>query len=768
VTPRFVAKSVAIASLASAALGCPKKTEPSAASVNEPASTHKGGTAANGAPGAKEAVVLDFIGRFDDCALGHYGPLLDLGDPTSRAAYGTRVRTATPESVEREGANWAKITLRTITLSFVLDQPPEAYTESVVSARIRGGSARSVSVWLNDKPVGLWNLAKGEVRNVEARTSGGLLVPGANVITLRFNGAGRMSADDLAEIDWIHVGSTESNGPYAAPTRADVLANASLGGIAKRALSLRAPAYARAGGVLPSGARFEAYLGLAGATDGEVEVQLLRDRLPAVTLATFRLGAADSSAWKPVRVPLGDVGDKPTLGALMLVAKSVTKGGRVLLGEPRVVVGGARPEAPVTTPASRGVLLVVLGDVSPRGLAIYGGPKSLPELGTFASTAVLFDAQRATTTVPPGAVASMLTGLEARAHGVSDYDTKLADKVTTLAGAVRQGGVVAAMFTANPLTGAAFGFDRAWETFEMQPPGAEGPATRVFDRAAAWIDAHKSERFLVVVHARGGHPPWDVPPERLKSLVPEGYTGGIDPQHAAELLAKARRVPPVLRYSEQDRERTWALYDAALAEHDAALGRLLSALKAAGRDADTTVIVTSDVSVDEAAHVPFGDGETLDEAELRVPLIVRAATDAQGPKVTGKHIVVPTSGIDVARSIMNSLGLAPPSSFGGVDLWETATSSGDQARPLLATLSDAFALRWGSFLLTGAPKKEPTLCNLLLEPVCTTDVRATHPLAAEAIQRQAVDTLASLPAAPPRESPSIDAATAAALRAWGR
>jgi arylsulfatase A-like enzyme len=759
-----IAGVLLLALLAPAVAGCPRKSERAPGGGGEPASATGAPPSSSERPAAA-AIALDVIAGFGDCTLGHRGPLLDLGDPTARANYGARARENPPETMERDGATWARVAQKTLAMTFVLDGLPGAYENPLVAARVRGGSAKSVSVYLNDKAVGMWPLTKGEARLVEARGAEDTLLPGENTLSLRFNGAGRGATEDLAEIDWIHVGSPEVDGAYAAPTRADALVSARVGGVPKRAISLRASSFIRCGGELPSGAQLEAAVGLAGATDGEVEVRLMRDRLPAQTLASYRLGPADAGAWRPIRVSISDFAEKSALGAIVLAAKSVTKGGRVLFAEPKVVVSPR--DAARAMPTSRGVILVILGDVSPRGLGLHGGPRALPELSALAAGGVVFDAQRATTSVPAGAVASMLTGRAARAHGVFEYDRKLPASITTIADAARQGGVVAAMFTANPLTFGPFGFDRAWETFEAHAP-ADAPATAVFDRAASWIEAHKAERFLAVVHARGGHPPWDVSPEHLKTLPPETYTGGIDPKHAAELLAKARRVPPVLRYAEQDRTRTWALYDVALADHDAALGRLLAALRAAGRDADTTVIVTSDVAVDEAAHVPFGEGESLDEALLRVPLVVRPAAEGRDEPPAGTHVGAVTSGADVARTVLGALGLAPPASFGGVDLWRTATR-GDAApaRPLVATLGERFSLRWGSFVLVGTGEREPKLCNLSLEPVCITDVRQTHPYATEALQRVAWDLLAQ-DARPARESPSIDPVTAAALKAWGR
>lgn len=762
-TPRSAGKALlALAILSSA--GCPKRAPPNKG----------GGPAATTAPAppppsATPAPVMDLLAGFDDCTLGHDGPLIDLGDRTARAALGPRMRAARPASIERDGATWVRVTAKSLSLSTVLDALPDPARDAVVMARVRGGSARSVTVNVNDKPVGTMPLTKGEARIETVKLDADALVLGTNQLTLRFNGVPRGSTDEVAEVDWVHLGAAPAEGAYSPPTRQNVIVSATVGGVPKRALSLRAPGYARCSGVLPSGGQVEVSVALGSATDGELEIRLLRDRMPMATLGSVRLGPSDASAWRRVRVPLGDLGGGKAggaVGAIALVAKSVTKGGRIHFAEPRVL-GATESPKPRTLPPGRGVVLVVLGAVSPRGLALYGGARALPELASLAANGVTFDAQRATTTVPAGATASMLTGLEALAHGVSAYDRKLPAAITTVADAAREGGVVAAMFTANPLTGAAFGFDRAWETFEAHAPDGEGGARVVFDNAATWLEAHKSERFLLVVHARGGHPPWDASPDELKTMPPEGYTGNIDPRHAAELLAKARHVPPMLRFGEQERARTWALYESALSASDAALGRILHQLRASGRDADTTVIVTSDVSVDEAAHVPFGDGETLDEAALRVPLVVRPNAEARALVGPGRHVRAATSGLDLARTALAALGLAPPSAFGGLDLLASSRDEED-ARPLLATLGERYALLWGTFLLTGAPGKEPKLCNLSLEPICTTDVRATHPLASEATQREAWDALERLPAAPPHEIPALDAAAAAALKAWGR
>jgi arylsulfatase A-like enzyme len=442
-----------------------------------------------------------------------------------------------------------------------------------------------------------------------------------------------------------------------------------------------------------------------------------------------------------------------------------------------------------------GVVLVVEGDVAPRLLDLYAaGGTPLSELGALAKQGVVFEANRASGGAPSSAMASMLTALPARSHGVVGEEAGLARDVTTLADLARQAGIHAAMFTAVPTTGAAFGFSRAWDTFVEHPPDlgeAPGGAAAPFDDAARWIadPAARGERFLVVVHARGGHPPWDATPDEMRSLPPSDYTGGIDPKRAAELLARVRpqtgpgpRVSS-LRLNDADRTRAWALYALALKEHDAALGRLLAALKAAGRDGDTLLVVAGDVGLGEA-RAPFEDPDTLSESALWAPLVVRfpagpsgARTDATGTPLAGRRVAAPTTSAAVARTIVDAFGLAAPAAFEGEDLARVALAGGSldpRGRPLLAVAGARFSLRWGTFILRGSQTDAPSddspateiskLCDVSLEPECTSDVRGAFPLALAALRRE-LAFQAQSPHAPTTvvETPAVQAS----LKLWG-
>lgn len=712
----------------------------------------------------KAHVAIDFDAGFDGCTMGHRGVLLDLADRTMRArSSGSRLVAPAFEVLEHDGGSWASVHARTLDLSFVATSEMQSPAGIVVEVRVRGGLARSASVYLNGKPIGSLAFSKGETKVVSAKMPGTSILRGANELSLRFVGGARTAHDSLAEIDWIRVGPNDGDAPYSAPTRADALTTITLAGVPRRGISLRAPGSARCTGFIPNGALLEGFIGGAGG-EGEAEVRVVVDRQEPRVIGTFKLGGPnDPPGWRPVALPLGDVG---TIASVELVAKSSAKGARIVFAAPRVVVPEAANATVVTTPKAKGVVLVVLGMLSRKQGSLYGGGIAMPELARIAEGGTVFEAHRGTSGQSNSALASMLTGTLAREHGVSEPDATLSPSVFTVAEAARQAGVVTAMFTANPTTTAPFGFQRGFETFATHLPGDDVSAVGVFDDVTRWLDGHKDDRFFIVVHARGGHPPWDVTSDEVKDLPPNGYAGSLEPKRGGEGLAKARKAGSRM-LPDADRERAFALHAKTVVAHDVALGKLASHLRALGRENDTAWIVTSDVGVDAAAHVPFLEEETLDEGALALPLVTRlTGASAQS------RVATATSSIDVARTILDALALPPPAQLRGESLWSVAQKGAHPAeRPVVALTALRFSARWAGFALVGARDRESKLCNLLLDPDCVSDVRATHPLAAEILHGLVFDELVGArPGAPPNPTPRViaDPPTAAALKAWGR
>lgn len=717
-------------------------------------------------------MAFDVLGQLDACTLGHKGTLFDLGDTSTRHRFGGRLDPADVEVVERDGASWARLRVRTLTLRFALPDgarpaPSPAADggtdETFVEARVRGGAARLASVYLNGKPVGSWPLEKGETRVVVARGGVGAIAPGTNELVLRFTGPRLQDgAEAVADIDWVHVGSGEHEATYAAPTRNDAVTEARAGGVARRALALRAPGFARCVALFPPGARFQAQVALQGAGEGDVEVRLHRDRRPSLVLGTAHV--REGSPFVPLKLPLPEIDGSGDLGMLEIAALGATKGARILIGEPRVVVPRANPPAPSLRPA-RGVVLVVQSSVGPTALAPYGGPRPVPTLTALAAGGVVFEGHRAPSAVASGSLASLLTGLAPQAHGVMDPDARLPRAVPTMPEALRQAGVATAFFGANPTAGPAFGFDRGWERFTIHEPDAGATADQVYEDAARFLEERRTTagRFFVVVHGRGAHPPWDVTPKELPTLAPTGYSGIIDAKHAAELLTHPRRN--AARLTDADRARVASLHAAAIDREDAAMGRLMTALASAGLEKDTAVLVTSDVAALEGSPTPYAEGEPEGEGALTLPLVLRFPDRV----ASGARVKAATTVVDLARSTFAFLGLSPPNACEGEDLSTiVASGGGPTGRPLLAMGGERFLLRSGPFVLFGSGDRETRLCNTLLEPLCLTDVQGTHPLVLDGLHKAAFDAVNGGHPRRTREAATIDPTTAAALRAWGR
>lgn len=745
------------------ACACGKSSPPSPSAPSDAsASAAPLASGSNGAQSKPTSVTaLDFLASVDQCTFAAKGPLLDFGEAGLRIR-GGQGEELSPERVEREGASFARIREKSISIPFYVGSEEEKVTASentAVSLRLRAVAAKSAAIFVNGKAAGTVKLVKGETKLVSTTPAAPLLTPGLNEITVRFQTPPRTEREVMAELDWIHLGPGELERNFAAPTVRDVVLDRALGGRLEKAFALRSASSVRCMGFVPSTATLELDLGSEGTGEVEIEARLVRDRMAPSILGRARV----AGSFTPQRFPIALDVQGGVVGGIELAVVRAAKGSRALLGQPRLVVP-PRATRPVVEPM-RGVVLVVLGTVEPRTLIPYAGTLGTEAIAPLAREGTVFTQHRSSSTLPHAALASMLAGRGPRSLRLDDEGARIPAAVTTIADAARQAGIVTAYFTGNPMTTAAHGFERSWETQAAILPDADPMGARPFDDAAAWLRARKNERFLLVVHARGGHPPWAASPDQVKTMPPDGYSGGLDPKHAGELLSKARHVPPLLRFTDADRTRAFALHSAAVVEQDRALARLFAELRSGGKEERTLVVVTGDVGVNTAANVPFGDGEAPNEQLLATPLIVRG----KGLFPAGATVSTPTASLDIAKTLLGALGLAPPASFDGFDLADVAAApSITMGRSLFASVLGRHSLRWGSLVLESSDRRE-LLCDVALESLCTTDIRPTHPLALLVLGRR----LAQEKSAPGvggvvREAAAPDPHTQAALRTWGR
>src|SRR5262249_43456857 len=130
--------------------------------------------------------VLDLVAAYDGCTAGHKGTLVDLGDAGGMYRFG-RLHKGDIEAVEHEGATWARVHSKALQMEVVVPEIEGDASTTSVTARVRGGAAKSASVFVNGKTIGTWSLAKGESKVVTAHAPVAAITPGANEVLVRLN-----------------------------------------------------------------------------------------------------------------------------------------------------------------------------------------------------------------------------------------------------------------------------------------------------------------------------------------------------------------------------------------------------------------------------------------------------------------------------------------------------------------------------------------------------------------------------------------------------
>lgn len=718
---------------------------------------------ATAAPLPPGRTMVDLIEKLPDCDIEHRGILFDAGtrSMTGRFAW-TGTAPGGIENVEHDASTWMRVSSRTFKLFFVL---PEA-NQIFVSMRALGLVSKSAAVLLDDQPLGTLNFNQDAVRVATTPVTNLPVDAGMHTLTFRFSGKIR-DDDAFVDIDWIRIGiPDESPVTYGAPTERDVITpRAALSGVPHRALAMRGPGALRCTLRWPPGAHLRTSIGLLGAGEADAKVRIVRDGEKPVELLVQHVVGGEKATWADVDVPLDAYAGQ--LATIELGIEAVPPGSRVMFGDPSIVTLAAPPPA---TSKARAVVIVVMDGLERSSLPPWHGAPTpqLPTLSDLALTATTFHRHRAPTTFSGSVVASMLTALPPRGHTVTDLGARMPSWHTTLGAIAHDASIRAAMFTGVPSTFKAFGFGSGWEKFVEYPPYGNDHATAPLDGAATWMSdvlrQAPDARLLVVVHSRGGHPPWDVTPKELNLMPPSKYTGVIEPRRGAQQLASARkRKKKDQVLSAQDQERVKALEAAALGYEDRALGNLVAALKTAGIWDNTVFVVTGDVST--GASTLYGEGVDLSESLLTVPLYVRFPDGRH----SGTHVNLPTEIWDITQTAISALGISFSRQGLGRDLSGIASGLEDStAEPQIATLDDRYSARWGELIMTGRYDGAPALCDLVLDPTCVFNRRDAMPVAAQALFRRIMERDQSTRAdARKREPASIDPDTASSLRVWG-
>ncbi|HEV2853690.1 MAG TPA: sulfatase [Thermoanaerobaculia bacterium] len=329
---------------------------------------------------------------------------------------------------------------------------------------------------------------------------------------------------------------------------------------------------------------------------------------------------------------------------------------------PSVLSAGTAPAAfhPAGSGRPFNVVVYLVDTLRADHLGCYGYGKPVsPRIDAFAREAALFRHAVAQAPWTRPAVATILTGLLPRTHGVNRKKHALAPEAVTLAETLRDRGYRTAGFITNGNVARSFGFGQGFDIYELLGR-RRSAATDVNARAALWLEKEwkRDAPFFLYLHTVEPHAPY-APPEPFRQRFAPGAKDEALTRMRFLHQIEEGKVPatPELRRNLLD------LYDAEIAANDAAFGNLIDLLHQRGLWQDTVVVFVSDHGEEFLDHGGWEHGRSLHTEMLDVPLIVRIPGLGNGQTVDRQ-----AQHADVVPTILDALGLPVPAAVEGRSL----------------------------------------------------------------------------------------------------
>ena len=355
------------------------------------------------------------------------------------------------------------------------------------------------------------------------------------------------------------------------------------------------------------------------------------------------------------------------------------------------------PSLAATATDRPNVILITLDTVRADRMGFLGSKLGLtPQLDALASQGVVFEHAYSQAPITPVSHATILSGTYPQYHGIRNFGDRLPPSVPFLPDILHAEGYHTGAFVGSiildPKNGFASGFERGFDVynagFHRQKTGERREASMqrrgdvTLGYVLEWVGQQKGGPFFLWFHLWDAHDPYN-PPEPFRSKFPN--------------------TP----------------YNAGIAYVDSIVGKLLDYLRSQGLYDNTLIAVAADHGESLGDHGELTHSIFLYDSTIHVPLLLKLP----GNRSSGQRVSATASLVDLAPTLIDSLGQAPPPAMQGRSLLPLIGNPHPENRPSLATgdhsersfgWSALVSLRLGSQLYVRAPK--PELYDLAADP----------------------------------------------------
>ena len=352
----------------------------------------------------------------------------------------------------------------------------------------------------------------------------------------------------------------------------------------------------------------------------------------------------------------------------------------VLLADPRIEP--TQGEVP-----GLNVLLIGVDTLRADHLSAFGYEReTTPNLSALADVGVRFAKTRSQAPWTLPSFSSTLTSLYPSVHGAGrgghDEWEPIDPNTISLAEVLSRNGYETAGIVANGLISPRYGLDQGYAMYRAA--WAMESVQRDTSQVIDFVEGHTRTPWHLFWHIMDPHLPYSTEESFREEFTEEEYDGRfsggrngsvpfevLDPRPGRRWFAH-EGPPPAPDLSDADKRYVNDYYDAEIAEMDAAVGRVVEALKASGQWERTVVAFVADHGEGLGDHDHYPHGYTLYDDQVHIPMILRIPGREEG-RVIDRSVAA----IDLAPTLLGVLGITPPESFQGVDRLAPDAPTGD-------------------------------------------------------------------------------------------
>jgi arylsulfatase A-like enzyme len=367
------------------------------------------------------------------------------------------------------------------------------------------------------------------------------------------------------------------------------------------------------------------------------------------------------------------------------------------------------------------VVLIVIDTLRADHLGSHGYPRdTTPNIDALAAESTRYARAYSHAPWTTPAVAALMTSRYPSAFGITSVQSRLPDEATLLPELLLDAGYRTAAFVSHSFVSAKWGFSQGFERFDESNVKGHMATTSpdISELAIAWLQEQRGEEpVFLFLHYFDPHFGYiDQPDFPFGGRAPD-YEGPVRSGSFPGMHAKEKQ-----QLSPADIHELRRQYDSEIALTDREIGRVLDALREAGRYESAVVVLTGDHGEEFFDHGSLDHTKTLYDELVHVPLLMKLPGRPAGV------IETPVAHVDLLPTLTDWLDLELPPGARGRSLLEVEDA---ESRPVFLETKRLRRLRGvvlnDEKLILDLASGETQLFDLASDPAEQTDLSQERP-----------------------------------------